>query len=259
VKEVQKRNDQILNVVEQSRLEKLQNFEDRWPCLNARKSLLKVRIYINKAARVIVTTNAFENATITVILLNSGTLAVETAGEDPSPEMALVESIFLVLYTVEMCLKILAYGFILDDDAYLRDFWGILDFTIVMSAYYGMLATPPKSTIAQIENGTEGGANLNALRAFRVLRPLRTITTIKGLKILVTSVLDSLPMMKQTIIVLIFFLLIFAIAGVQLLSGSLKQVCVNEESGERWEDADGPMLCGGADACPEGWFCGKQN
>jgi hypothetical protein len=201
-------------VVEQSRLEKLQNFEDRWPCLNFRKSLLKVRIYINKAAKVIVTTNAFENATITVILLNSGTLAVETAGEDPSPEMAMVESIFLVLYTFEMCLKILAYGFILDDDGYLRDFWGILDFTIVMSAYYAMMITPPKSTIAQIENGTGGGANLNALRAFRVLRPLRTITTIKGLKVLVTSLLDSLPMMKQTIIVLIFFLLIFAIAGV---------------------------------------------
>ena len=214
VKEVQKRNDHILNVVEQTRLEKLQNFEDRWPCLNFRKSLLKVRIYINKAAKLIVETKWFENATITVILLNSGTLAVETAGEDPSPEMALVETIFLVLYSIEMGLKILAYGFVFDDDAYLRDFWGILDFTIVMSAYYALMITPPKSTIAEIETGTGGGANLNALRAFRVLRPLRTITTIKGLKVLVNSLLSALPMMKQTIIVLIFFLLIFAIAGV---------------------------------------------
>jgi len=126
----------------------------------------------------------------------------------------LVETIFLGLYTFEMAIKILAQGFIWDDDAYLKDFWGILDFTIVMSAYYALLITPPKSTIAQIESGTEAGANLNALRAFRVLRPLRTITTIKGLKVLVTSLLDALPMMKQTIIVLIFFLLIFAIAGV---------------------------------------------
>jgi len=47
IKEVQKKNDLILNVTEQSRLEKLQNYEDRWPCLNFRKTLLKIRIYIN--------------------------------------------------------------------------------------------------------------------------------------------------------------------------------------------------------------------
>ena len=33
-------------------------------------------------------------------------------------------------------MKILGMGLILSDGAYLRDFWGILDFTIVMSAYF---------------------------------------------------------------------------------------------------------------------------
>jgi hypothetical protein len=47
-----------------------------------------------------------------------------------------------------------------------------------------------------------------------VLRPLRTITSIKGLRVLVTSVMNALPMMKQTVLVLFFFFLIFAIAGV---------------------------------------------
>ena len=35
-----------------------------------------------------------------------------------------------------MAMKILGMGLILSDGAYLRDFWGILDFTIVMSAYF---------------------------------------------------------------------------------------------------------------------------
>jgi hypothetical protein len=64
-------------VTEQSRLEKLQNYEDRWPCLNLRKSGLKIRIYINMLAKTIILQPIFENITITVILLNSVTLAVE--------------------------------------------------------------------------------------------------------------------------------------------------------------------------------------
>jgi hypothetical protein len=49
--------------------------------------------------------------------------------------MAIIEDIFLGLYSVEMGLKILGMGFVFNDAAYLRDFWGVLDFTIVSSAY----------------------------------------------------------------------------------------------------------------------------
>ena len=68
----------------------------------------------------------------------------------------------------------------------------------------------------------EAGLSLQSLRAFRVLRPLRAITSIEGLKILVSSVLTALPLLKDTIIVLMFFFLIFAIGGVNLFSGMLK-------------------------------------
>jgi hypothetical protein len=73
-----------------------------------------------------------------------------------------------------------------------------------------------------VENADDGGLSLNSLRAFRVLRPLRAITSIKGLQVLVTAVLASLPLLKDTIMVLLSFFLVFAIAGTQLLSGVLK-------------------------------------
>ena len=44
----------------------------------------------------------------------------------------LVEIIFLVIFTVEAVMKILAYGFILHSGAYLRNGWNILDFIIVV-------------------------------------------------------------------------------------------------------------------------------
>lgn len=55
-----------------------------------------------------------------------------------------------------------------------------------------------------------------------MLRPLRAITSIEELKVLVSSVLKALPLLRDAIIVLIFFFLIFAIGGVNLFSGMLK-------------------------------------
>jgi hypothetical protein len=40
--------------------------------------------------------------------------------------------IFTVIFTSECCMKIVAYGFITHTNAYLKNSWNILDFTIVM-------------------------------------------------------------------------------------------------------------------------------
>ena len=43
-----------------------------------------------------------------------------------------IEIIFTVTFTSECVMKIIAYGFILHQNAYLKNTWNILDFTIVM-------------------------------------------------------------------------------------------------------------------------------
>lgn len=101
-----------------------------------------------------------------------------------------------------MVLKIAAMGFIFNKGAYLRDSWNILDCIIVTSGYVGMLSS--------------GGTNLSVLRSFRVIRPLRTISSIEGLRVIVSALVASLPLLRDTILVLLFFFIIFAIAGVQL-------------------------------------------
>ena len=112
------------------------NYEDRWPLLNVRKEAMRIRIYINLAAKSITEHKAFDTISIMVILLNSITLAAEdpTAEETP-PIMQTIDDFFLVLYSIEMFLKILALGFIFGKGAYLKDSWNILDFVIVGSAY----------------------------------------------------------------------------------------------------------------------------
>ena len=135
-----------------------------------------------------------------------------------------------------MVLKILGLGFIFNKGAYLRDAWNILDFTIVMTGYLSLLLQG-------------GSVNLSGLRAFRVLRPLKSISSIAGLKVIVSALLASLPLLRDTIIVLVFFFFIFAIAGLQLFSGVLKKRCVDIETGVP-DPSDN--LCGGEGICNPG-------
>ena len=97
---------------------------------------MRSRINVNQFARAIIDNPAFENITITIILLNSATLVLENPADETPPKMVIVERVFLGLYTFEMIMKILGMGFVFNTGAYLRSFWGILDFTIVVSAYF---------------------------------------------------------------------------------------------------------------------------
>ena len=55
---------------------------------------------------------------------------------DPNPPQFFsdVEVVFLFLYTGEMVLKILGLGFIMGEGSYLRDWWNVLDFIIVITS-----------------------------------------------------------------------------------------------------------------------------
>ena len=139
-------------------------------------------------------------------------------------------------------IKIAALGFFFGKHAYLKDAWNILDFVIVISGFLPYL----------LSGG--GGGNITALRSFRVLRPLRTISGVEGLRVIVSSLITSMPLLRDTMLVIFFFFVIFSIAGVQLFQGVLKQRCVSIESGKP-ED----FMCGGAQACGPEYFCGKTN
>ena len=76
-----------------------------------------------------------------------------------------------------------------------------------------------------------------------MLRPLKAVTTIRGLKLLVSSALTAVEDLKNTVMVLMFFFIIFAIGGVNLFSGMLKLRCVNYETGREFEIPD--YFCGG--------------
>lgn len=53
---------------------------------------------------------------------------------DPHPSVfqEQVEYVFLIIFTVETFLKILAYGLVMHPSSYIRNGWNLLDFVIVI-------------------------------------------------------------------------------------------------------------------------------
>lgn len=255
IKEIQKKNERILSVAEKDDLERLEVMTDRFPLLKLRKSIRKGLILLNMIAAEIIKTSFFENGTTLLILINSVVMMIDNPAEKTKNVIFdHFENVFLVLYTLEMVFKILGMGLVFAEDAYLRDSWNILDFIIVMSSLLTLFEPAPVMN----DDGTmptEGGG-LSALRSFRVLRPLRTISSVQGLKLLMGALLSAIPLLRDTLIILLGFFLVFSIAGSQLLSGVLKQRCFSVQTGQEIGEDN---LCSYHSDCGGGQFCGKSN
>jgi Ca2+-binding EF-hand superfamily protein len=166
------------------------------------------RVYNSRTPRAraqqIVGSDAFEYFVLAMIVLSAGFIALEdpTAEE---PNQALLEwgFAFNILFTIEFGLKFYAYG-----PTYLVSAWTILDVGIVVAGWLDYIA----------------GSN-SPLRIFRLLRPLRTIQRLPRLKLLVETVINSLPQLIGIVILLAVYFCIFAIIGLQLWQGKWRQRC----------------------------------
>jgi hypothetical protein len=184
---------------------------DRFPLLKLRKAIYKFLVLLNMVCKAIIQTSFFDNFTTSVILFNCITMMLNNPIDpNPPPFFDEVENVFLVLYTGEMLLKIIGLGFIMGEASYLRDWWNVLDFIIVITS---LLSVGGNAEAAAAAPEDSGGFNASSMRAFRVARPLRTISSIKGLKVLMSALISALPMLSDTIIILFGFFLTFAIAG----------------------------------------------
>uniref|UniRef100_A0A8C7EU31 Calcium voltage-gated channel subunit alpha1 H n=1 Tax=Neovison vison TaxID=452646 RepID=A0A8C7EU31_NEOVI len=150
-----------------------------------------------------------------VIMLNCVTLGMFRPCEDvecQSERCSILEAFddfIFAFFAVEMIIKMVALG-LFGQKCYLGDTWNRLDFFIVMAGYYSL----------------DGhNVSLSAIRTVRVLRPLRAINRVPSMRILVTLLLDTLPMLGNVLLLCFFVFFIFGIVGVQLWAGLLRNRC----------------------------------
>jgi voltage-gated sodium channel len=155
---------------------------------------------MNKIALSIVHQPLFEHSIIALILLNAAILGLET-------NPALVASygswfelghhFILTAFIIEAALKITAVSPRLK--LYFGDGWNLFDFSVIVLAL--IPATGELAVIARLA---------------RLLRVLRLISTIPELRLIVTTLMRSIPSMGHVILLMSIIFYIYAIAGYHL-------------------------------------------
>uniref|UniRef100_A0A673HMF7 Voltage-dependent L-type calcium channel subunit alpha n=2 Tax=Cyprinidae TaxID=7953 RepID=A0A673HMF7_9TELE len=135
-----------------------------------------------------------------------------------------LEYIFLLIFTLECFLKIVAYGLLFHEGAYLRNCWNMLDFVIVFMGLF-TLGVDTINTIAGVPKEKGGGFDMKALRAFRVLRPLRLVSGVPSLQVVMSSILKSMLPLFHIALLVFFMVTIYAIMGLELFKCKMHKTC----------------------------------
>mmetsp|Transcript_3119 Transcript_3119/g.7221 ORF Transcript_3119/g.7221 Transcript_3119/m.7221 type:complete len:1718 (+) Transcript_3119:685-5838(+) len=169
----------------------------------------------------------FEYVIIALILLSSILLALDgptlskdgpfypdtlsDADQKLKNAIDILDAMFLLMFVIEMVLKVIMMGFILHPGSYLRNSWNILDFFIVVIGLVGYFA-----------DGSGGDLTaLRALRTFRALRPIRMASRAEGMKVVVNALFQAIPGIANVSFVCLLFYLIFGILGLNLFMGKM--------------------------------------
>ena len=119
--------------------------------------------------------------------------------------LEILNYIFTVIYTIEMIVKMIAFG-----KAYFKDGWCVFDFTIVLSAWIGIILLRVFSI--------DVGSISTIIRSFRIARVLKLIKTAKNLQQIFQTFILAIPELANVGALLILFLFLFAVLGVSLFA-----------------------------------------
>lgn len=158
---------------------------------------------------------AFDAIILLTILMNCFTMAwaspLDPPGTWKANFIATCEWAYLTIFTFELVSKIIAYGFLLNPTAYLKDPWCQLDFVVVSLAWMPICFP--------------SFGNYPAIRSARALRPLRALKRVPGMPVLVNSILTALPPLGNVAALFGALFFIFGIIGMELFKGSLHYRC----------------------------------
>uniref|UniRef100_A0A8C2BPG3 Voltage-dependent L-type calcium channel subunit alpha n=1 Tax=Cyprinus carpio TaxID=7962 RepID=A0A8C2BPG3_CYPCA len=181
-----------------------------------------------------------------------------------------IEYAFLIIFTIETFLKIIAYGLVMHQNAYVRNGWNMLDFVIVVIGLFSVVLEiltkdGEKDSVSHPpvhgHGGKPGGFDVKALRAFRVLRPLRLVSGVPSLQVVLNSIIKAMVPLLHIALLVLFVIIIYAIIGLELFIGKMHASCYFQGTEIIAEDEPAPCAVNGhgrtcpinGTVCKEGW------
>uniref|UniRef100_A0A672LFL8 Voltage-dependent L-type calcium channel subunit alpha n=1 Tax=Sinocyclocheilus grahami TaxID=75366 RepID=A0A672LFL8_SINGR len=230
---------------------------------------------IRRACISLVEWKPFDVFILIAIFANCMALAVyipfpEDDSNSTNHDLETVEYAFLIIFTIETFLKIIAYGLVMHQNAYVRNGWNMLDFVIVVIGLFSVVLEiltkdGEKESVgshpsAHGHGGKSGGFDVKALRAFRVLRPLRLVSGVPSLQVVLNSIIKAMVPLLHIALLVLFVIIIYAIIGLELFIGKMHATCYFQGT-DIIEDEPAPCAVNGhgrtcpinGTVCKEGW------
>ncbi len=174
----------------------------------------------------IVESGWFELCAMAVTVLTTLLLCLSYRGQPAVYSLALDITDFVLfgLFALEVVLKLVGYGVQYFSVAAgyadaktacgslvfkYADWWNIFDLFVLIGSAVAVAAT----AVLSVENQAAG-----VIRSFRLLRVFRLLRGIRGLRALMDTILTAMPGVANVFVVLLFFVTIFSIVGIQLFA-----------------------------------------
>ncbi|XP_078728531.1 voltage-dependent L-type calcium channel subunit alpha-1D-like isoform X8 [Lampetra fluviatilis] len=194
----------------------------------------------------------FDLFILVAIFANCVALAVyipfpEDDSNETNHNLEKVEYAFLIIFTIETFLKILAYGLVMHPSSYIRNGWNLLDFVIVIVGLFSVVLEQVTKVGegGSPMGGKSGGFDVKALRAFRVLRPLRLVSGVPSLQVVLNSIIKAMVPLLHIALLVLFVIIIYAIIGLELFIGKMHKTCFYVNTDTMVEDDPKPCAFAG--------------
>lgn len=178
----------------------------------------------------------FQVTILAVIIANAVVIGLETypaVREDWSGLLRFVDVAFLVIFTVEITIRLLAHG--TRPWTFFRGGWNVFDFLIVVLALLPVI-----------------GANVTLVRLVRVLRVVRLVEAIEDLRVIVLGLARSIAALAGVAVFVVLVMYVYAVVGTALFgdelpdewgtAGVAMMTCFRILTLDNWDDLYFPAL-----------------
>jgi len=155
---------------------------------------------VAKRCRRLTDSRGFHNAILALIVLNAAVMGLETSRrvmESWGPLLVAVEFGVQAVFVSEMCIRIAAHGS--RPLAFFRDGWNVFDFAVVAVSLLPVAG--PFATVARLA---------------RVLRVARVVSGLPELRLIIGTMLRSIPSLGHVIVLLSLLMYIYGVLGYYL-------------------------------------------
>ena len=159
----------------------------------------------------------FEYTITFFILTNTIFMAMNHYRQDPMLEFVseMANYVFGFVFNMEMILKLIGLGSI-----YFHASWNIFDMVIVIASDLGLI-------LKLLNLGESFSSAATVVRSFRIMRMFKLIRSSVNIRLILDTVFNILPQIKNVMTLILLLLFIFAALGINLFSQVMLQENLN--------------------------------